>query len=91
MENIALQFGLLGQLRLLIVQRNEDAKGFDIFDQVGMLAPAVYLPNGQIHAEDAPDVASKEVEPFKAETEGGVGDRAAKTLREEMRRRNLDK
>jgi hypothetical protein len=45
MENTASQFDLLGQLRSLIVQRNEAAKAFDVFKQDAVLAPVPDIAN----------------------------------------------
>ena len=70
MENIASQFDLLGQLRSLIVQRNEAAEAFDVFKQDAVLAPAADLANGEVSSDDAADVAAEEVDTFRAQTEG---------------------
>jgi len=70
MENIASQFDLLGQLRSLIVQRNEAAEAFDVFKQDAVLAPAADLANGEVFSDDAADVAAEEVDTFRAQTEG---------------------
>lgn len=70
MENTASQFDLLGQLRSLIVQRNEAAEAFDVFKQDAVLAPAPDIPNNEVSSDEAADVAAEEVDTFKAQTEG---------------------
>jgi threonine synthase len=109
MENDASQFDLLGQLRLLIMQRNEAAEAFDIFKQDAAMRPVPDMPVGEASSGEAAAFAAKEVDTFTAQTEGlmasatddellaayqqtegEVGDLAAETLLDEMRRRNLD-
>jgi hypothetical protein len=109
MENDTSQFDLLGQLRLLIMQRNEAAEAFDIFKQDAVIGPAPDPTVGDASSDEAAAVAAKEVDTFTAQTEGlmasatddellaayqqtegEVGDLAAETLLDEMRRRNLD-
>lgn len=108
MENTAPHFDLLGQLRSLIVQRNEAAEAFDVFRQDAVMAPAD-ATTGDSSSDDAALMAAEEVDTFTSQTEGlmasatddeletayrqtegEVGDLAAETLLDEMRRRNLD-
>ena len=70
MENTASQFDLLGQLRSLIVQRNEAAKAFDVFKQDAVLAPAPDIANNEVSSDEAADMAAEEVDTFRAQTEG---------------------
>jgi hypothetical protein len=109
MQNDASQFDLLGQLRSLIMQRNEAAEAFDIFKQDAMIGPEADPTTAEASSDVAAAVAAKEVDTFTAQTEGlmasatddellaayqqtegEVGDLAAETLLDEMRRRNLD-
>lgn len=109
MENTASQFDLLGQLRLLIAQRNEPAEAFDVFKQDVVMGPADRVI-GEASSEDAAEAAADEVDTFASQTEGlmvsatddelvaayrrtggTVGDLAAETLLDEIRRRDLDK
>jgi molybdopterin converting factor small subunit len=105
MENTESQFDLLGELRSLIVQRNEAAEAFDVFRQDAVMAPAI----GDASSADAALAAADEVDTYASQTEGliasttddellsayrltggEVGDLAAETLLEEMRRRSLE-
>lgn len=109
MEYTESQFDLLGQLRSLIVQRNEAAEAFDVFRQDAVMAPAVDPAIGETSSADAALAAADEVDTYASQTEGliasatddellaayrltggEVGDLAAETLLEEMRRRSLE-
>lgn len=59
MENTASQFDLLGQLRALIVQRNEAAEAFDVFRQDAAMTSAADPADGEASSDEAAEVAAE--------------------------------
>lgn len=70
MENTESQFDLLGELRSLIVQRNEAAEAFDVFRKDAVMAPAVDPAIGEASSADAAFAAAHEVDTYASQTEG---------------------
>lgn len=70
MEDTSPQFDLLGELRSLIMQRNEAAEAFDVFRQDAAMAPATEPAIGEASSDDAAEAAAEEVDAFASQTEG---------------------